>query len=110
MSQSVEKKNRKQRDAFFFGWRSVKILRCSRCLGGTEDSLFIIPYIADKKAASKVSRRRKFSYVTMDELSHLVAKVCLSETLVLGTTSEAVEFSMKNGEAERLVWRLLVVT
>ena len=54
------------------------------------DFVSTIPYLADETAALKVSRSKKFSDFTMDELSHLAAKARLPEKLVLDTAEETV--------------------
>lgn len=54
------------------------------------DFVSTIPYIADDSASLKVSRSKKFSDFTLDELSHLAAKAMLPETLVLDTAKQTV--------------------
>ena len=54
------------------------------------DFVSTIPYIPDENMALKVSRSKKFSDFTMDELSHLAAKARLPEKLVLDTAKETV--------------------
>ncbi len=54
------------------------------------DFVSTIPYIADDSAALKVSRSKKFSDFTSDELSHLSAKAMLPEKLVLETARQTV--------------------
>lgn len=55
------------------------------------DFVSTIPYIPDESAALKVSRSKKFSDFTLDELSHLAAKAMLPEKLVLDTAKQTVE-------------------
>ena len=55
------------------------------------DFVSTIPYIPDNSAALKVSRSKKFSDFTLDELSHLAAKAMLPEKLVLDTAKQTVE-------------------
>lgn len=55
------------------------------------DFVSTIPYIPDDSASLKVSRSKKFSDFTLDELSHLAAKAMLPEKLVLDTAKQTVE-------------------
>ncbi|XOV78486.1 MAG: type II toxin-antitoxin system HipA family toxin [Aestuariibacter sp.] len=55
------------------------------------DFVSTIPYIPDNSAALNVSRSKKFSDFTFDELSHLAAKAMLQEKLVLDTAKQTVE-------------------
>tara|TARA_B100000953_G_scaffold179946_1_gene148266 strand:+ start:968 stop:2197 length:1230 start_codon:yes stop_codon:yes gene_type:complete len=54
------------------------------------DFVSTIPYIPDDSASLKVSRSKKFSDFTLDELSHLAAKAMLPEKLVLDTAKQTV--------------------
>ena len=54
------------------------------------DFVSTIPYIPDDSASLKVSRSKKFSDFTLDELSHLAAKAMLPEKLVLDTAKHIV--------------------
>ncbi|WP_425288248.1 type II toxin-antitoxin system HipA family toxin [Pectobacterium betavasculorum] len=54
------------------------------------DFVSTIPYIPDDSASLKVSRSKKFSDFTLDELSHLAAKAMLPEKLVLDTARQTV--------------------
>lgn len=54
------------------------------------DFVSTIPYIPDERASLKVSRSKKFSDFTLDELTHLAAKAMLSEKLVLDTAKQTV--------------------
>jgi len=54
------------------------------------DFVSTIPYIPDDSASLKVSRSKKFSDFTLDELSHLAAKAMLPEGLVLDTAKQTV--------------------
>ena len=54
------------------------------------DFVSTIPYIPDDSASLKVSRSKKFSDLTLDELSHLAAKAMLPEKLVLDTAKQTV--------------------
>ena len=65
------------------------------------DFVSTIPYIADKEAALKVSRSKKFADFTMDELSHLAAKARFPEKLVLDTASETVELFHEKWQSEK---------
>ena len=55
------------------------------------DFVSTIAYISDDSAALKVSRSKKFSDFTLDELTHLAAKAMLPEKLVLETARQTVE-------------------
>ena len=55
------------------------------------DFVSTIAYIPDDSAALKVSRSKKFSDFTFDELTHLAAKAMLPEKLVLETARQTVE-------------------
>ena len=55
------------------------------------DFVSTIPYIPDNSAALKVSRSKKFSDFTFDELSHLAAKAMLPEKLVLDTAKQMAQ-------------------
>ncbi len=52
------------------------------------DFVSTIAYIPDNSASLKVSRSKKFSDFTLDELSHLAAKAMLPEKLVLDTAKQ----------------------
>ncbi|AZG35378.1 type II toxin-antitoxin system HipA family toxin [Shewanella psychromarinicola] len=54
------------------------------------DFVSTIPYIPDDSASLKVSRSKKFSDFTLDELSHLAAKAMLPEKLVLDTAKQTL--------------------
>lgn len=54
------------------------------------DFVSTISYIPDDSASLKVSRSKKFSDFTLDELSHLAAKAMLPEKLVLDTAKQTV--------------------
>lgn len=55
------------------------------------DFVSTIAYIPDDSAALKVSRSKKFSDFTFDELTHLAAKAMLPEKLVLETARQTVD-------------------
>jgi len=55
------------------------------------DFVSTIAYIPDDSAALKVSRSKKFSDFTFDELTHLAAKAMLPEKLVLETARHTVD-------------------
>lgn len=54
------------------------------------DFVSTVPYIPNDSAALKVSRSKKFSEFTFDELAHLAAKARLPEKLVLDTAKETL--------------------
>lgn len=55
------------------------------------DFVSTITYIPDDSAALKVSRSKKFSDFTFDELTHLAAKAMLPEKLVVETARQTVD-------------------
>ena len=55
------------------------------------DFVSTIAYIPDDSAALKVSRSKKFSDFTFDELTHLAAKAMLPEKLVVETARQTVD-------------------
>jgi len=65
------------------------------------DFVSTIPYFPDDSAALKVSRSKKFSDFTMDELSHLAAKARLPEKLVLDTAQETAELFHEHWKSEK---------
>lgn len=77
-------------DMHLKNWSLIYNDKRSASIAPAYDFVSTIPYIADKNAALKVSRSKKFSDFTMDELSHLAAKARLPEKLVLDTAEETV--------------------
>ena len=65
------------------------------------DFVSTIPYIPDETAALAVSRSKKFSDFTMDELSHLAAKARLPEKLVLDTANETLALFYEKWQSEK---------
>ena len=54
------------------------------------DFVSTVPYTPDSEAALKVSRSKRFTDFSMDELSHMAAKAMLPEKLVLDTAKETL--------------------
>ena len=77
-------------DMHLKNWSLIYSDKRSASIAPAYDFVSTIPYIADKEAALKVSRSKKFTDFTMDELSHLAAKARLPEKLVLDTAEETV--------------------
>ena len=77
-------------DMHLKNWSLIYNDKRSASIAPAYDFVSTIPYIADKEAALKVSRSKKFTDFTMDELSHLAAKARLPEKLVLDTAEETV--------------------
>jgi serine/threonine-protein kinase HipA len=77
-------------DMHLKNWSLIYNDKRSASIAPAYDFVSTIPYIADKEAALKVSRSKKFADFTMDELSHLAAKARLPEKLVLDTAEETV--------------------
>jgi serine/threonine-protein kinase HipA len=77
-------------DMHLKNWSLIYSDKRSASIAPAYDFVSTIPYIADKEAALKVSRSKKFSDFTMDELSHLAANARLPEKLVLDTAEETV--------------------
>jgi serine/threonine-protein kinase HipA len=77
-------------DMHLKNWSLIYSDKRSASIAPAYDFVSTIPYIADKEAALKVSRSKKFTDFTMDELSHLAAKARLPEKLVLDTSEETV--------------------
>jgi len=65
------------------------------------DFVSTIPYIPDDSAALKVSRSKKFSDFSLEELSHLAAKAMLPEKLVLDTARQTIENFSEVWEKEK---------
>ena len=77
-------------DMHLKNWSLIYSDKRSASIAPAYDFVSTIPYIPDEAAALKVSRSKKFSDFTMDELSHLAAKARLPEKLVLDTAQETV--------------------
>ena len=65
------------------------------------DFISTIPHIPDDNYGLRVSRTKKFTEVTEDELIHLAAKAALPEKLVLDTTRETVELFHEKWQSEK---------
>jgi len=88
-------------DMHLKNWSLIYNDKRSASIAPAYDFVSTIPYIADKEAALKVSRSKKFADFTMDELSHLTAKARLPEKLVLDTASETVELFHEKWQSEK---------
>lgn len=88
-------------DMHLKNWSLIYSDKCSASIAPAYDFVSTIPYIADKDAALKVSRSKKFTEFTMDELSHLAARARLPEKLVLDTASETVELFHEKWQSEK---------
>ncbi len=88
-------------DMHLKNWSLIYSDKRSASIAPAYDFVSTIPYIADKEAALKVSRSKKFAEFTMDELSHLAAKARLPEKLVLDTASETVELFHEKWQSEK---------
>jgi len=88
-------------DMHLKNWSLIYNDKRSASIAPAYDFVSTIPYIADKEAALKVSRSKKFADFTMDELSHLAARARLPEKLVLDTASETVELFHEKWQSEK---------
>lgn len=77
-------------DMHLKNWSVIYKDRCTASIAPAYDFVSTIPYIPDDSASLKVSRSKKFSDFTLDELSHLAAKAMLPEKLVLDTAKQTV--------------------
>jgi serine/threonine-protein kinase HipA len=88
-------------DMHLKNWSLIYRDRHAASIAPAYDFVSTIPYIPDNAAALKVSRSKKFSDFTMDELSHLAAKARLPEKPVLDTAQETVERFHEQWEREK---------
>lgn len=77
-------------DMHLKNWSVIYNDKQSASIAPAYDFVSTIAYIPDDSASIKVSRTKKFSEFTLDELSHLAAKAMLPEKLVLDTARETV--------------------
>jgi len=77
-------------DMHLKNWSVIYKDKRSASIAPAYDFVSTIPYIPDDSASLKVSRSKKFSDFTLDELSHLAAKAMLPEKLVLDTARQTV--------------------
>ncbi len=77
-------------DMHLKNWSVIYKDRRTASIAPAYDFVSTIPYIPDNSASLKVSRSKKFSDFTLDELSHLAAKAMLPEKLVLDTAKQTV--------------------
>lgn len=77
-------------DMHLKNWSVIYKDRRTASIAPAYDFVSTIPYIPDDSASLKVSRSKKFSDFTLDELSHLAAKAMLPEKLVLDTAKQTV--------------------
>lgn len=64
-------------DMHLKNWRVINKGRHAASIAPAYDFVSIIAYIPDESASLKVSRTKKLSEFTLDELSHLAAKAML---------------------------------
>ena len=88
-------------DMHLKNWSLIYNDKRSASIAPAYDFVSTIPYIADKEAALKVSRSKKFTDFTMDELSHLAAQARLPEKLVLDTAEETVSLFYEIWQKEK---------
>ncbi len=77
-------------DMHLKNWSLIYSDRRSASIAPAYDFVSTIPYLSDEAAALKVSRSKKFSDFSMDELLHLAAKARLPEKLVVDAAEETV--------------------
>ena len=77
-------------DMHLKNWSVIYTDKRAASIAPAYDFVSTIPYIPDDSASLKVSRSKKFSDFTLDELSHLAAKAMLPEKLVLDTAKQTV--------------------
>ncbi len=77
-------------DMHLKNWSVIYNDKCTASIAPAYDFISTIAYISDDSASLKVSRSKKFSDFTLDELSHLAAKAMLPEKLVLDTAKKTV--------------------
>jgi serine/threonine-protein kinase HipA len=77
-------------DMHLKNWSVIYKDKLTASIAPAYDFVSTIPYIPDDSASLKVSRSKKFSDFTLDELSHLAAKAMLPEKLVLDTAKQTV--------------------
>lgn len=65
------------------------------------DFVSTIPYLTDDEMALKVSRSKKFTDFSMDELKHLAARARLPEKLVLDVAAQTVELFHEKWASEK---------
>lgn len=78
-------------DMHLKNWSMIYNDKRTASIAPAYDFVSTMTYIPDDSAALKVSRSKKFSDFTLDELSHLAAKAMLPEKLVLDTAKQTVE-------------------
>lgn len=77
-------------DMHLKNWSVIYKDRRTASIAPAYDFVSTVPYLPDDSAALKVSRSKKFSDFTLDELSHLAAKAMLPEKWVLDIARETV--------------------
>ncbi|WP_194091705.1 type II toxin-antitoxin system HipA family toxin [Vibrio hibernica] len=77
-------------DMHLKNWSMIYKDKRTASIAPAYDFVSTIAYISDDSASLKVSRSKKFSNFTLDELSHLAAKAMLPEKLVLDTAKQTV--------------------
>ena len=88
-------------DMHLKNWSLIYSDKRSASIAPAYDFVSTIPYLSDETAALKVSRSKKFSDFSMDELIHLAAKARLPEKLVVDTAEETVSLFHEVWKKER---------
>lgn len=77
-------------DMHLKNWSVIYKDKLTASIAPAYDFVSTVPYILDGSAALKVSRSKRFSEFTWDELSHLADKAMLPKNLVLDTAKQTV--------------------
>lgn len=88
-------------DMHLKNWSVIYLDRRTATLAPAYDFVSTITYLQDDSAALKISRTKKFSEFSVDELSHLAAKARLPEKLVLDTARETVDLFQNYWNTEK---------
>lgn len=78
-------------DMHLKNWSMIYPDRRRAAIAPAYDFVSTIAYLPDESSALKISRTKRFSGFSMDELSHLAAKARISEKLVLDVAKETVD-------------------
>ena len=88
-------------DMHLKNWSLIYPDRRHAALAPAYDFVSTIPYIPDGKAALNVSRTKRFSEFSEDELSHLAAEALLPKKIVIDTARETVALFHQYWQAEK---------
>ena len=88
-------------DMHLKNWSLIYPDRRHATLAPAYDFVSTIPYIPDGKAALNVSRTKRFSEFSEDELSHLAAEALLPKKIVIDTARETVALFHQYWQAEK---------